>query len=300
MQISNFQSATSPVFWKDLNPDLCITDFPFKSFPPASIPDTCIRAGFQNLKEEGYFQTQPVIPEALAARFAVAVHNVVAAGFPAVFSFVYDEFWGIVRYIERIFKPTLGENYRLSPGDMWIWHVDREGRSTGWGPHRDLFDTSSLRPDGSPRILTVWVPLTDASPRNGCMYVVPTHLDPHYPSRLNERSVAVDALQNIRALPAAAGSLLGWSPMILHWGGRHSGHPVAPRTSVAFYLNDGSPEFGGGLSARSETFLPFWYRLGAIAAMINLFDGSPLASDLRFPPAMKAVLQPYLDRVKSG
>ncbi len=298
MPNSHYQSAVSPDYWKNLSPDLHITDFPFKDFPHFPIPDSQILQSFQNLKQEGYFQTPPVIPKAMTARLAATVHNIVSAGFPAVFAFVYDEYWGIVRGIEQIFKPALGENYLLSPGDMWIWHVDEHGRSSGWGPHRDLLDTTSLRTDGSPRILTVWVPLTDATPLNGCIYLVPTHRDPDYPDKLNERSVALDTLQSIRALPAASGSLLGWSPVILHWGGRHSGHSEGARISVAFYLNDGAPDLDGGISARESTFVPFWYRLGAIGAMLSLFDGSPLASDLRFPTALKSVLQPYLDRVR--
>jgi len=209
MPNSHFQSATSVAYWKNLNPEMPISDLPFRNYPPTTVPEAYIEQCFRNLKNEGYFQTPPVIDKSTTARLAATVYNIVSAGFPAVFSFVYDEFWSMIRSIEQIFIPTLGENYLVSPGDMWIWHIDEQGRSTGWGPHRDLLDTSSLRPDGSSRLLTVWIPLTDASPLNGCMYLVPTHLDPDYPDNLKERSVGVDTLQSIRALPAASGSLLG-------------------------------------------------------------------------------------------
>jgi len=88
--------------------------------------------------------------------------------------------------------------------------------------------------------------------------------------------------------------------MILHWGGRHSGHDVGSRTSIAFYLNDGGANLGGGISVTENTFVPFWYRLGVIGAMITLFDTSPLASDLCFPAEIISVLRPYLDKAKSG
>ena len=146
-------------------------------------------------------------------------------------------------------------------------------------------------------MLTVWIPLTDASPLNACMYPLPLHRDPDHPHNLADRSVGVDSLQNIRALPAGSGSLPGWTPMILHWGAHYSGHNVGARTSVAFYLKDGGSDLGGGVSVSENTCISFWYMPGAIAAMISLFDGSPLARDLRFPDSLKSVLKPYLDRV---
>jgi len=291
------QNINSPAYWLSLNPKMSISDFPFKQSSPLDVSIQVIGNSLQQVKSEGYFQTQPVIDNESMSRLATAVQAVVRAGLPAVFAFVYDEYWALAGSIRPIVEPILGEAYLLSPGDMWIWHVDERGLSSGWGPHRDLQDTSTIRPDGLPRIITIWVPLTDATTLNGCMYLLPKHLDPNYPENLNDRAVSVAALQNIRALPADAGSILGWAPTVLHWGSRHSKKPVGPRISVAYYLNDGGHDHGCGISTRADTYVPLWYRLGVIGAMINLFDGSPLASDLKFPPELKALLQPFLDQV---
>lgn len=40
-------------------------------------------------------------------------------------------------------------------------------------------------------------------------------------------------LQSIRALPAPAGSILGWNSRVWHWGDRSKGHPQEV-TSISF------------------------------------------------------------------
>ena len=53
----------------------------------------------------------------------------------------------------------------------------------GWGPHRDRLLELGFKPfadDGSPASLNFWVPLTRATPKNGCMYVVPRSKDGCY------------------------------------------------------------------------------------------------------------------------
>jgi hypothetical protein len=66
--------------------------------------------------------------------------------------------------------------------------------------------------------LTSWIPLSDATPQNGCMYVVPAHLDPHYGKPTTPRSQLPD-LSLARALPVRPGDYLVWNQAVLHWGG---------------------------------------------------------------------------------
>ena len=48
-------------------------------------------------------------------------------------------------------------------------------------PHRDFsYDEAHDISDGSPKILNVWLPFTDATPNNGCLWVVPREWDPCY------------------------------------------------------------------------------------------------------------------------
>ena len=96
--------------------------------------------------------------------------------------------------------------------------------------------------------LSIWVPLTDATLTNGCMYVVPRGEDVKGAmARFNTSETTyadtVTLLQHARALPAPAGSVLGWGFDVLHWGSL-SRNASAPRVSVAYeWLGpDGDPD----------------------------------------------------------
>jgi ectoine hydroxylase-related dioxygenase (phytanoyl-CoA dioxygenase family) len=109
------------------------------------------------------------------------------------------------------------------------WHVDPARGDSGWAPHRDK-GRCSLFADGTPKILNLWLPLTDATPLNGCMYVVPADRDPTY-NTAQESSLQFQ-LSDIRALPARAGSVLGWTQAVIHWGARTAERGGAPRISL--------------------------------------------------------------------
>jgi ectoine hydroxylase-related dioxygenase (phytanoyl-CoA dioxygenase family) len=85
--------------------------------------------------------------------------------------------------------------------------------------------------DGRPKVITVWLPLTDATPENSCMYVVPADRDPTYGSEMDY--LHQFSLADIRALPAQAGSVLGWDQAVLHWGSHSVNRAVSPRISIA-------------------------------------------------------------------
>ena len=72
----------------------------------------------------------------------------------------------------------------------------------GWPPHRDK-GRQALAADGTPTSLTVWIPLTEATPENGCLYILPTHRDPVYGTD-NENKFQGD-LPQIRAVPSKPG-----------------------------------------------------------------------------------------------
>lgn len=104
--------------------------------------------------------------------------------------------------------------------DFWAWYIDPNAAESGWPPHRDK-GMRRPRPDGSPKSLTVWLPLIDAIPVKVCMYVVPADRDPTYNS--TAEGPLRFALTDIRALPAQAGSILVWTQAIVHWGA-HAAH----------------------------------------------------------------------------
>ncbi len=233
------QQIQDPDYWKNLNPGLSVED----SLNPSAFPEIDIEQEhldnlFLNLKEEGYFQIDPVFSDAEIFSMAMGLEILHQEGWQTTWAFVYDEFWQIFRQLSSLLCSLLGKDYRQLPA-FWAWYVDTNNTAAGWMPHRDR-SVNTLQPDGMPKSLTIWIPLTDAIPLNGCMYILPAALDPNYPDNL--RYIQVDNLQNIRALPAGAGSVLCWNQAVLHWGGRSSDKSPLPRLSLACEFQRGDME----------------------------------------------------------
>ena len=232
--LANMQDVS---FWKSLNPNLSITKNPLSgAICPAENDAKIVKESLLRVVTEGYFQAPPILSTEKSNRLSQVITSLVDRNIPPVFAFVYDEFWSIFGGANHILVALLGQGYRIATSDIWIWHVAKGPNASGWGPHRDLGTLETVRGDGRPTNLTLWVPLTDTTPLNGCMYALPTNLDPHVPNSLMDLSLTSEMLQGVRALPAEAGSVLGWNTHILHWGGRSSPWAKEPRISVAIYF----------------------------------------------------------------
>lgn len=145
--------------------------------------------------------------------------------------------------------PIMGEDCELEPS-VFIYSLKNENESkyvgTNFGlPHRDFSFTQSTYPDGSPKILSLWMPLTDATLDNGCMFVIPKEHDKYFdkPDAYEHlRCATVDKEGNFtrvrfdvataRALPAKQGSVLGWHGGLIHWGGKANSKADVPRISL--------------------------------------------------------------------
>lgn len=207
-------------------------------------------------------------------------------GIPPPFAFVYDEFWQIFRSLEPFLSHVLGAGYRMLP-DLWVWYVLPSNRASGWVPHRDRV-VPTLQPDNTPNSLTVWLPLTAATPLNGCMYVLPAAYDPD----LHNPGVSVGSkfhftdenVQNIRALPAPAGSLLAWNQALVHWGGRASDLGTAPRCSIALQFQRGDVPALEDMLLDPHVLPSLEERVGLIGRLITVFSGF-----LSFPPEVRVL-----------
>jgi hypothetical protein len=277
-------AASQIGYWRTLHPDLTITGRPLAG---ASALPVLTRADVARLAadtvREGYFHAPQVIAPAHAARLAHVVGNLVRSGIPPVFCLVYDEFWAMFAGLDPLLRALLGEGYGVTPTDIWAWHVAPTEGAAGWGPHRDLPRPEALGPDGRPRLVNVWLPLTDAGPDNACMYVLPTHLDPNFPDHVDGGKFGLQDWQNIRALPAHAGSALGWNTQVLHWGGRCSARATSARISVAICFHSAGCDLrklDGGAAPSGiapvpfgpTLSLPFEARLEAIAGAIHVYN----------------------------
>lgn len=175
------------------------------------------------LLDQGYFEIPPCIPPALVERG----RRDVEADADTLAAFKEDAMWEILDATLPFAREALGGEVAILPS-FWAWRIAPGDK--GWRPHRDDIERARDA-NGELTMLTLWVPLTDATPRNGCIHCVPAYWDYAYRNP-NANNVIFDE-QYIRAVPAAAGSILGWSHALLHWGGACA--PDAPPRVATSY-----------------------------------------------------------------
>lgn len=238
-------------YWRRLNPQLTVCGGGRPEAPAgrALAPEE-VEAHAEQVRVEGYFRADGCLDAGLVDRLREGILAVRAAGWHQSFAFVYDELWQVARCaaIQALAGRIVGPGYHQRPR-VWVYHVEvglGEGsagsgkgtRWSGWGPHIDA-DEPIIAAGGRPKVVSVWVPLTDADPDNGCIYVVPTNLYAgtgmfaRYP--LPEVVSAADAtalLHAARAVPARAGSIVGWHQNVIHWGSFSSPRGRSARISL--------------------------------------------------------------------
>lgn len=266
-----FQKAVDSGYWRTLCPCMGLmnrqnTD----DIEGTALPLDEETRALAHLARFGYFQLPAVAGPAVIARMRNSVEALRNAGWPAVFSYVYDEFWAILRTpsMVRFLSRQLGTGY-LQTAPVWTHHVDPRTRTSGWWPHTDgdIWKNTER--------LTVWIPLTDASIGNGCMYVIAQDcMPPSLPDKFSSwtsvsRNELIELLHNVTPLPAARGSVLGWNFRLIHWGGRAMDPTSGPRMSVAVeFLQEGAKPSWWELPVFDERLPNFAARLRVISQAI--------------------------------
>lgn len=183
---------------------------------------------------------------------ATTMKRLVESGWPPVFIFLYDEPWKMMLRLFDLMCPVLDDDEATLEASMAAWSLTKPQRNTitsgnkekvgaNFGtPHRDITYNNCHNPlDGSPDILSLWVPLVDVDLSNGCMYCIPRDCDPQF----NKDSVGSDQdpfshrfpYAHVTPLaPIAAGTVNVWHPTLIHWGSACSSESVLPpRQSIA-------------------------------------------------------------------
>jgi Phytanoyl-CoA dioxygenase (PhyH) len=227
-----FQKAVDCEYWRALCPELgiMITEN-LDHLEGAPLSSEQASWACAHLERHGYFQLPGIIAPTVVARMYKCVETLRSSGWPPVFSFVYDEFWAIVRTpsLVKFLNRKLGTGYLQAAG-VWTYRVDPQPRASGWPPHVDSRNDEER--------ITVWIPLTNATIGNGCMYVIPQdRVPPTLPAcYLDWTAVSRDELgillRHVTPLPALAGSILGWNNSLIHWGGRALESTTFPRISI--------------------------------------------------------------------
>jgi hypothetical protein len=238
-------------FWKELCPTLSVTE--------KEVWTTPTEVNIQNIKHEidtnGYFHVPFDSWDLPIEEMAGCIDKLKSLGIPPVWCFVYNEFWLLTARIDTYIKSVLGEKYHKLP-EMWAWHVDPAKKERGWKIHRDRGTDTRLYKDGSPKSISIWIPLTDTDVENGCMHVLPIKDDKdYYDQEYFDEGYDPD---KVIALPAKAGDVLGWTQNLLHWGGETTNTDAKPRISVSVeFVADYAGRLRGG-SYRKPWMSPFY------------------------------------------
>jgi hypothetical protein len=270
-----FEQLETEAFWRGLAPGLPLrreSEVAAATLPP----DEFIHMR-EIFEREGYIQapgSQDVAHIGMLARLVAGIRG---NGLLPVFAFLYDAMWQPYRRIGPMLDCLLGGQHAIMPF-LWAWHVDPVQGEAGWGPHRDRPDIIP-HPDLWSKSVSVWIPLTEATTLNGCMYVMPKHRDPHYGLPLSQGLAGT--LADIRALPANPGDTLIWTQLLLHWGSRSSELASKPRLSMSIEFQRADQSAFSEFCISPEQRLTFEQKLGLIGrAIVNYRHMHPVGAEL--------------------
>lgn len=287
-----------PLFWQSLVPDGTISENPFLGIGEEGFREVRNSEGYEiscselnsaksQLLSEGYFQSRPLLPVPECIALKRIVNAVVAAGLRPTYALMYDQFYHALGRLDPLLRKLLGQNYKIVPNEFEVFYVDHRKERAGTPPHRDEYGGGdTIMDDGQFKLINLWITLTDATPTNSCLYVVPAHLDDDFPerhrlSRARPANRSVSDFQNIRALPASVGSVIGWNPNLLHWGSRSSERAEQSRISFAVYFQRGDVENMHPTATPMFCSLPFEYRLYLVEKVWRDRAGEELSGYLK-------------------
>ena len=235
---------------------------------------------------DGYFHEPSALKQYQAEMVALAdlVKELNTYDLPPVLIFYTDFSWIIFQSLNDLFAETLGDNFMFLP-DFWAWHVDPKKGQAGWKPHRDR-PQNALFEDGSIKSVTCWLPLTEANPLNGCMYIVPKQHDLSYNIKGASQINIKNGLPSIRALPGKACDVFIWCQEVLHWGAQSSEFSEMPRISMALEVQSARAEPLNSPLVNPEELLPENLRLNLIGKQMLQYRHMHRLSDKQEQLAM--------------
>jgi hypothetical protein len=228
----NLDSLSDQGFFNKLIPSLEIGLLKsFKENQSLLFCEETMKREQQRLDFDGHFIFKNTLKMDTLKKLKKAILILEENNLPAIFISLYDEFWQLVHDLNPIGSGLLGEDYMIFP-DFWVWNVDHKKQSSGWRPHRESIVESS---DSSypTKSISLWISLTEATTENGCMYILPKSKDRGYPSSI---VFDINTLQDVKALPVPAGSIIGWNQSVFHWGSSNSRLACDSRMSFAMEL----------------------------------------------------------------
>ena len=252
-------------YWQELNPLLHIEQLSTNGL--INFSESVLKNYNNLLKKEGYVHIDVQDWNLDIEELSKTIVNLRTNKLPPLYAFIYDEYWLMFYKLDNFLRSVLGNGYLRLP-DFWTWYIDHTKSESGWKPHRDK-GRHSLNFDGSPKSVTIWIPLTDSTTLNSCMYIIPADRDPTY--NTDQESVWGFYPADIRALPATAGSVFCWNQAVLHWGSHSSERAEHSRISMAVEFQQGNmPPYNLPISS-PEIFPTFDQRIELINKQISQY-----------------------------
>ena len=278
-------------FWQKLCPNLTITDDLSVGASSFGTKEEYQRRK-ERLVEDGYVLVDDTIEgEKATQSLAAAITELHKThSLPATFVLLFDETWRLAARASSLLSNSTNPN-NVFNFDMLAWYIDPREGAAGFSPHRDRQPDDvqgSFHSDNKmAKYVTMWLALSNATPENSCLYVIPKPYDPGYTDGDDESDDGPDPLaralsdkcayQNIRALPRKAGQSLLFTHRILHWGsrGNPNSHDKTPRVAISFVCSDPSfekPYLNNFSLGDDEPLLPpFKIRLLLVCAQLLIY-----------------------------
>jgi len=114
-----FKRAVNFDYWKGFAPAMGLLDMgSLDHLEGAAYTSEQEEWALGHLRTHGYFRMPPLVAPDVTARMCTALEMLRNAGWPAVFTYVYDEFWAVWRLpaMVRLLSNCLGEGYLQTSG----------------------------------------------------------------------------------------------------------------------------------------------------------------------------------------
>jgi hypothetical protein len=190
------ETMLSSEYWRRICPQLTVDGVgggATQSPPsPLTISDEDMQVLHKLLDDEGYFTLPPHCMSwapGLMEKLALGVVQLMQCGWSPAFICMFDEAWWVCNAVDEMMQKVTGGNRNNM--DFLAWYIDPgapvsdggRGPAAGFAPHRDRQPRdipASFRAGGEAKYLTCWLPFTDATPENSCLYLIPKSCDPSY------------------------------------------------------------------------------------------------------------------------
>lgn len=284
--VAKRKEIEDPAYWRRIHPTGRVTCHPWRSSKPKTFTQQELSELRSSLLSEGYFQTRPCISAVQLEHMLACTAAVMDHGHDPAYALLYDDFFEVLASMEQLLSGVLDASFKIVPDEPDVYFIPTANQHGGAIAHRDTLRAHDWRrADGLPSVINLWIAVTDATAVNSCIHVVPAHADPDYGTPRSDSSELftfdAERLQAIRALPVPAGSVLGWSTELLHWGGRSSDRADLPRLSFAMYFQCGSANDVHPSAMPVPFELPFDYRLYLVEKVWRDPDGLELGNYLQ-------------------